>query len=85
MCECGTTVEDMVNSELDPNVVKDWVRDQNIKINEARAELNKGVLTLRRDGWSWARLGELFGCSRQAAWERFHEYVETNNVEMSDG
>jgi len=43
---------------------------------EAESNLVAAIANMRRRGWSWQRVGEVLGTSRQAAWERFHRRVE---------
>ncbi|MEU0286901.1 ClpX C4-type zinc finger protein [Streptomyces sp. NPDC052492] len=40
-------------------------------IDRAEAELRLWVQELRRRGVTWTRIGEVFGITRQSAWERF--------------
>lgn len=51
------------------------LRDLDAAIRTARGELVNAVVARRRDGWSWQRIGDALGVSRQAAWERFHRDV----------
>ena len=45
---------------------------------EAESNLVAAIANMRRRGWSWQRIGEVLGTSRQAAWERFHRRVKEN-------
>lgn len=44
-------------------------------VSQAESNLVATVRTLRGEGASWAAIGEAFGTSRQAVWERFHTKV----------
>lgn len=45
------------------------------ELEKAQQRLVDAVREARASGYSWAKIGKLFGVSRQAAWERFHDKV----------
>jgi hypothetical protein len=47
------------------------LRDSQQGITDAKANLALLVRSKRDAGWSWARIGQALGVSRQAVWERF--------------
>jgi hypothetical protein len=42
-----------------------------ILVNQAEAELQRAVNEARRQGWTWATVGDTLGTTRQAAQQRF--------------
>lgn len=62
----------------------DWLRKlRELSDYRSRTEMNivKAVWYARRDGISWARIGQALGVSRQSAQERYQKLVE----EVVDG
>lgn len=45
-------------------------------VDSARSQLRLAVQNAHERGRSWEEIGDVFGISKQAAWERFHHEGE---------
>ena len=50
----------------------DAIAQANAKVDEAKQSLDEAVFAARKDGVSWAVIGEALGVTRQATFERWH-------------
>lgn len=57
-------------------VYADGLRRNQRAIARVERELFDRVVRIRREGYSYAEIGKALGVTRQAAWERFHVYVD---------
>lgn len=64
--------------------MKDSLKEAQNNLGFVRSLLDQMVSDRRHAGWSWAKISEELGVSRQAAWERFHKEVSDGSADQKE-